>query len=188
MPGRRARLRPRRLHRRVPRGRSRPEHRADRAPCDTRRRLPQRRLHSVEGAAACGARDRRGRARERHRNQLRQAEDRPRQVAREQGQGRRATDRWPRQHGETAQGHGRAGHRPFHLAARDRSRRQGRQEARAFRQRDHRGRFAGVQTAGLPVGRPAHDGFDRCAEPRRHPEEIAGRRRRHHRPGNGLRV
>ena len=56
-----ARRRPRRLHRRLPRRRSRPEGRAGRALADARRRLPQRRLHSLEGAAACRQGDRRGR-------------------------------------------------------------------------------------------------------------------------------
>ncbi len=43
---------PGRLQRRVPFGRSRHEDRARRALRDARRRVPQRRLHSVEGAAA----------------------------------------------------------------------------------------------------------------------------------------
>ena len=45
--------RPRRLHRRLPRRRSRAERRSGRFAPDARRRLPQRRLHSVQGAAAC---------------------------------------------------------------------------------------------------------------------------------------
>ena len=48
----RARRGPRRLQRRVSRRRSRHEDGAGRALCDARRRLPQRRLHPVEGAAA----------------------------------------------------------------------------------------------------------------------------------------
>ena len=42
----------RRLHRRVPRRRSRPQGHAGRALAHAGRRLPQRRLHSVQGAAA----------------------------------------------------------------------------------------------------------------------------------------
>ena len=61
----------------------------------------------------------------------------------------------------------------------------GRQEAGALRAMHHRRRLAGGEAAGLPVGRPAHDGFDRCAGARRDAEETAGRRRRHHRPGDG---
>ena len=52
----------------------------------------------------------------------------------------------------------------------------------------HRRGFAGGEAAGLPLGRPARDGFHRRARAGRHPEEAAGRRRRHHRPGNGDRV
>jgi dihydrolipoamide dehydrogenase len=54
--------RPRRLFRRVPRRRPRHEDRDRRTLCDAGRRLPQRRLHSVEGAAACRRGDGRGRA------------------------------------------------------------------------------------------------------------------------------
>ena len=50
----RARRRTRRLFRRVSRRRPRHEDRAGRALRDARRRVPQRRLHSVEGAAAYG--------------------------------------------------------------------------------------------------------------------------------------
>ena len=107
---------PGRLHGRIPRRRSRPGHRADRALRDARRRLPQCRLHSVEGAAACRARDRGGRPRRRHRHQFRQAEDRSRQAAREQGQGRQAADRRSRRHGQAAQGdHAGHRHRQVHL-------------------------------------------------------------------------
>ena len=57
----RARRRPRRLLGRVPRRRPRPQDGARRALQDARRRLPQRRLHSVEGDAARRRGDRRGR-------------------------------------------------------------------------------------------------------------------------------
>ena len=52
---------PGRLHRRLPRRRPRQEGRAGRALADARRRLPQRRLHPVQGAAARRQGDRRGR-------------------------------------------------------------------------------------------------------------------------------
>ncbi len=79
-------------------------------------------------------------------------------------------------------------HRQVHLAARDRSRDEGRQEARPFRESDHRRRLASREAARLSVGRQAHDGFDRCARARRDPEETPRRRRRHHRPRDGVRV
>ena len=56
--------------------------RALRAP---RRRLPQRRLHPVQGAAARRARDRRGRGGGGARHRLRRAADRPRRAARLEG-------------------------------------------------------------------------------------------------------
>ena len=59
--GARARRRPRRLHRRLPRRRPRQEGGAGRALPAPRRRLPQRRLHPVEGAAARRQGDHRGR-------------------------------------------------------------------------------------------------------------------------------
>ena len=51
---RRARRRARRLHRSVPRCRPRQAGRADRKPRPARRRVPERRLHPVQGAAARG--------------------------------------------------------------------------------------------------------------------------------------
>ncbi len=70
----------RRLYRRVPRRRSRHEGRAGRALPDARRRLPERRLHPVEGAAARRQGDRRGARDGRARPRVRQAGDRPRQA------------------------------------------------------------------------------------------------------------
>ena len=61
-PGRRARRRPGRLHGGVPRGRPRAVRRADRPRRAARRRLPERRLHPVQGAAARRQGDDRGRA------------------------------------------------------------------------------------------------------------------------------
>ena len=55
-----ARRRAGRLHRRLSRRRSRQEGRAGRPAADAGRRLPQRRLHSLQGAAARGQGDRRG--------------------------------------------------------------------------------------------------------------------------------
>ena len=61
-----------------------------------RRRLPERRLHPVEGAAACRARDRRGRGDGRARDRVRQAEGRPRAADRLEAGGRREADGRPR--------------------------------------------------------------------------------------------
>ena len=61
LPGRRARLRPRRLQRRLPRRGPRAQDRADRALRPSRRGLPERRLHPLQGAAARRPRDRRDR-------------------------------------------------------------------------------------------------------------------------------
>ena len=54
----RARRRSRRLFGRLPQRRPRHEDRAGRALCDAGRRLPERRLYSFEGAAACRGGDR----------------------------------------------------------------------------------------------------------------------------------
>jgi pyruvate/2-oxoglutarate dehydrogenase complex dihydrolipoamide acyltransferase (E2) component len=121
---------------------------------DARRRLPQRRLHPVEGAAARGASDRRGRARGRLRHQLRCREDRPRQAARLTRTRWSAAHRRPRRHGQAAQGA--RGHRASAASSRRMSskwnRRARRQEAGALRTRDHRRRLAGGEAAGLAVG------------------------------------
>ena len=76
---RRARLRPGRLHGRVPRRRPRLS-RAGRALRAPRRRLPERRLHPLEGAAARRARDRGGRGGRRAGHRVRRARDRPRRA------------------------------------------------------------------------------------------------------------
>ena len=104
-----ARFRPGRLHRRVPRRGSGRRHRAGRALRHARRRLPQRRLHPVQGAAACRCGDRRGRGDGCARRELRQADHRHRQAARLQDQGGRQAHRRPHQHGQAAQGAHRAG-------------------------------------------------------------------------------
>jgi pyruvate/2-oxoglutarate dehydrogenase complex dihydrolipoamide acyltransferase (E2) component len=74
-----ARRRPRRLLGRLPRGGPWPQGRAGRALRDARRRLPERRLHPVQGAAACGGGDGRGRPPGRSGRRLRrpQARHRP---------------------------------------------------------------------------------------------------------------
>ena len=90
-PGRRARRRAGRLHGGVPRRRPRAAGRADRPRRDARRRLPERRLHPVQGAAARRARcsteaEELGDVR----HLLRRAEDRHRHAARLEGRRRRA--------------------------------------------------------------------------------------------------
>ena len=77
---RRARRRSRRLHRGLSCRRPRHEGDADRALADARRRVPERRLHSVEGAAARGEGDRRSRVHGRVRRGVRQATHRHRRV------------------------------------------------------------------------------------------------------------
>ena len=105
----RARLRPGRLHGGIPRCRPGPGHGADRALRHARRRLPERRLHPVQGAAARGQGDRRG---QRTSPIIGITFGKPKidldKLAALQGQGRRATDRRSRRHGQAAQGQGRA--------------------------------------------------------------------------------
>ncbi len=64
----------------------------DRRP-DAWRRLPQHRLHSLQGAAACRQGDRRGGRNVGQRHRLRRAENRPRPAARLEGKRRQAPDR-----------------------------------------------------------------------------------------------
>ena len=78
MPDARARRRTGRLQRGVPRGGSRHEDGAGRALRHARRRVPQRRLHSVEGAAAHRGRDGRDEDARRARHRVRRAEGRSR--------------------------------------------------------------------------------------------------------------
>ena len=73
-----------------------PQDDPDRALRDARRRLPERRLHPVQGAAARRAGGRRGRGDGRARDHVRQAEGRPRRAAGVEGVGRRQADRRPR--------------------------------------------------------------------------------------------
>ena len=76
-PGRRAG----RLYRRVSRRRSRSQGRTGRTLAPARRCVSERRLHPVEGAAACGACHRRSERDGSARHQLRQADDRRRPLA-----------------------------------------------------------------------------------------------------------
>ena len=78
MPDARAGRRTGRLQRGIPRGRPRHEDGAGRALRRARRRVPQRRLHSVEGAACTSRRDGRDEGAGRARHRVRRAEDRPR--------------------------------------------------------------------------------------------------------------
>ena len=71
---------------------------------DARRRLPQCRLHPLEGAAAHRRRHGRSQGDGRARHRLFGAADRPCQAARSQGEGGRQIDRRPCRHGEGAQG------------------------------------------------------------------------------------
>jgi dihydrolipoamide dehydrogenase len=85
--------RPRRLLGRLPLGRPRHEHGAGRALRHPGRRLPERGLHPVEGAAAQRGRDRRGQGAGRARHPVRRSQDRPRRPAALQGKRGRQADR-----------------------------------------------------------------------------------------------
>ena len=154
---------------------------------DARRRLPQRRLHSLEGAAACRQGDRRSRAYGCARRRLRQAELRPRQAARLQGRRRQAPDRRPHGARQTAQGDGRHRRGEIHLRQHARRRDGGGPPRRAFRQGDHRRRLRAGRAGLHPAGQ-AHLGLDRRARPGLRAEAHAGARRRHHRARNGDRL
>ena len=92
---RRSRLRPRWLLSGVPRRRSWPRRGPDRALPDARRRLPQRRLHPVQGPAARRQGHHRGRGDGRARHLLRQTQDRHRPAAQVEGRRRQAAHRRP---------------------------------------------------------------------------------------------
>ena len=89
---------------------------------DARRRVPQRRLHPVQGAAARREGHRRGRDARHARRGVRRAGDRPRRAARVEGRRRRQAHRRPRRHGQAAQGAGRARRGALHRAAHARGR------------------------------------------------------------------
>jgi dihydrolipoamide dehydrogenase len=139
-------------------------HRADRALRKPGRRLPQRRLHPVQGAAARGRGDRPGRARRLRR----------RVSARRRSTWTSCAAYKDKVVGQLTKGlSGMAkqrkvrvvqGGREIRVAERARNRRRRRQEAgAALRQLHHRRRLAGGEAAVVPVGRPARDGFHRRA-------------------------
>ena len=143
--GRRAR----RLQRRVSRRRSRHEDGAGRALCVAGRRVPQRRLHPVEGAAA----HRRGHGRSRGAGRARHRFGEPKvdlaKLRALEGQGRRQADRRPRRHGQGAQGRGRARLRPVPRSAPCRSRSH---RGHRARRRPARRRSSGSQKAIIAAG------------------------------------
>ena len=146
----------------VPLRRPRHDDGAGGALSDARRRLPQCRLHPLEGAAAHRRRHGRSQGNGRARHRLFGAADRPCQAARSQGEGGRQIDRRPGRHGEGAQGLRAAGRRTVSrpLPPRSRCKRRRRAQGRQVRQGDHRGRLAGHQAA-VHSGRPPRGGFDR---------------------------
>ena len=178
----------RRLYRGIPRRRSRQENRADRALSDAGRRVPERRLHSVESAAARRQSDQRSRASSRTPassfgkpkidiDKLRAWKD---SVVGKltKGLAGLAKQRKVR----VVQGNG-----EFASAQHDRASKPGRRRRRpsSF---DHCIIAAGssaVAHPGLSVRRPAHLRFDRRARAARDPEAPAGHRRRHHRARDG---
>ena len=127
------------------------DRRPDRPRRAARRRLPERRLHPVQGPAARRQGDDRGRRARRGRHRLRGAEDRRRQAARVQGRRRRAAHRRPRVARQAAQGPGRARHGRVH---RRRTRSQVGDTERRLRALHHRrglrGRDAPVPARGRP--------------------------------------
>ena len=138
-----------------------------------RRRLPERRLHSVEGAAARREGDHRRRGGEPPRALVRQAEDRPRRAAQVQGRGGHQADRRPRRAGQGAQGDRGRGARPVRVAAPAGGRDQGRHQDRVVRPLHHRRRLAVGAHPRLPLRRQAPHGFDRRARAGRGAEAAA---------------
>ena len=180
-----SRCRSRWLHRGVPRRRSRPQGHAGGTLADAGRRLPQCRLHSVQGAAACRQGHRRSRRDEPSRRRIRRAENRPGQAAQLEEQRRQETGRWPVGAGEAAQGrsgHGRGQVRQPACHGSDWQRWQVAEDP--LRAMHHRRRLRGHQTTVHPR-RSARHRFDGCARAGRRSEASAGHRWRHHRPGNG---
>ena len=116
---RRAGRRSRRLYGRLPCRRPWPARRTGRALPDARRRLPQCRLHPVQGAAARCAGHRGCAGDVGARRALRRSADRCGEAARLEGFGRRPAHGWAAQPGAAAQGGGGAGHGVLHLASRD---------------------------------------------------------------------
>ena len=184
----RARRRPGRLHGGLSRGGSGPEGHAHRALAGSGRRVPERRLHSLEGAAACGQGDRGCR---RHGAPAASCSLRRRstasKLARLEEPSRDQIDQRPHAAREAAQGRrgARRGEvrRPAFAGAAD----AGRREAPRLQAVHHRGRIRVGAPAGLS-GRSAHHRFDRRARTAARLPAAAGDRRRHHRSRDGLRL
>ena len=161
-PGRRARRRPGRLHGRVPRRRPRAERRPDRPRRAARRRLPERRLHPVQGAAARRQGHDRGRRAGRVGHHVRAPKidlDKVRGWKNNVvGKLTGGLER-PRQ---AAQGPGRARHRRVHRPEHD----QGRRHRRRLRALHHR-RGLGGGVAAVPARGPADHRLHRRAGGRR---------------------
>ena len=133
--------RSRRLHRRLPRRRSRAERRSGRLATDARRRVPQRRLHPVQGAAACRQGHRRRQGDGLAWGELRRADLRPCGDPRLEGWRGQAPDRRPRRAREAAQGQGGDRRGQVHLA----------QHACASRPRRARGSCASTRRSSPPA-------------------------------------
>ena len=182
--------RPGRLHRRLPRRRSRQEGGAGRALADARRRVSQRRLHPVQGAAARGQGDRRGRRRfaRTGSRSARPTIDLDKLRGWKDGVVKRLTG------GLAALARqrkvdGGARRRPVRLAQPRRGRDgRRRREDRQLRAGDHRRRLGAGDAARSSRRRSARDRLDRRARDRRHAQAPAGARRRHHRARDGDRL
>ena len=193
----RARRGSRRLFRRVSCRRSRHEDGARRALRDARRRVPQRRLHSIEGAAAHGGGDGRseddGRARHHvtpRRRSISTSCAASRTASCKQLTGGLAGMAKARKV-DVVRGIGRFLD-PHHLEVqryeRQRPRSDGREEDRSsFAEGDHRRRQRSGEAA-VHAGRSARRRFDRRARAAVDPEADARRRRRHHRARDGERL
>ena len=159
---------------------TRHESRRGREECDTRRHLPQCRVHAIEGAAVCLRDVRRGRAflcengRQRLRAEARSALDDELQAAghRRQRQGRRVPD-------EEEQNR----RHPWH--GQDSRHRQGRGVRQRWQDADgrdqkhrHRHRFGYRPAEGHRDRRKAHRVVDRCAVARQGARKTIDRRRR----------
>ena len=182
--GARARRRPGRLHGRVPRRRPRAQDDPRRALRAPRRRLPERRLHPVEGAAARRASDRRGARRwaptastfEQPHVDLDALRAWKQSVVDKLTGGLDGL-------ATPAQGRG----RPRVGAVHRREQRRGRRPHDHVRQLHHRRRLAGRIAAASPRRQPHRHIHGRAGAQRR-PGAPAGDRRRDHRPGDGDRL
>ncbi len=177
----------RRLYGGVPRRRPRAEGGAGRPPAGARRRLPQRRLHSLEGAPPRRQDHRRGGGDGGARRQLRRAFDRTRRDPQMEGRRRQAPDDRPHRPLPPAQGDGGQRRGRVHLGQHRAGRDPRGEPRRALRQGDHRRRLR-ADRAGLHPQRSADLGLDRRARTALRPEAHARARRRDHRPRNGDRL